>query len=128
MSRGQRTRDHIIREAARLFNQRGYFGTSVSDIQAASGLQKGGIYNHFETKEEIALQSFEYINAQITVRLRAAVDPAGSAVDNLRMIVLAFRSLTLEPPVEGGCPIMNVAIESDDAHPELRNWAHDSMV
>jgi AcrR family transcriptional regulator len=45
------TKAHIIQQAAVVFNQQGYAGTSMSDIMRATGLKKGGIYNHFQSKE-----------------------------------------------------------------------------
>ena len=54
MSKGQLTRQRIIAQAAPLFNQRGYEGCSINDVMAATGLEKGGIYRHFESKEELA--------------------------------------------------------------------------
>lgn len=52
MSKAQETREKILREAAALFNQYGYSGSSMSDIMRVTGLQKGGIYNHFKSKDE----------------------------------------------------------------------------
>lgn len=49
------TRDQIVSEALRLFSERGYGNTSVSDIQAARGLSEGSgaLYKHFASKEEV---------------------------------------------------------------------------
>ncbi len=60
MTKGDRTRREIVRNAAPLFNTRGYEGTSLSDLMAATGLQKGGIYRHFASKEELAAEAFDY--------------------------------------------------------------------
>lgn len=46
-------------QAASLFNQRGFEGSSMSDLMAAAGLEKGGIYRHFSSKEELAAEAFE---------------------------------------------------------------------
>ena len=60
MTKGERTRQEIVRNAAPLFNTKGYEGTSLSDLMAATGLQKGGIYRHFASKEELAAEAFDY--------------------------------------------------------------------
>jgi AcrR family transcriptional regulator len=60
MSKAQETKTRIIAQAATLFNQQGYTGTSVSDLMRATGLQKGGIYNHFHSKDELALEAFDF--------------------------------------------------------------------
>ena len=46
-------RARLIRESARLFRERGYEGTSVRDIAAATGLQSGSWVYHFKTKQDI---------------------------------------------------------------------------
>jgi len=48
--KGQRPRGRIVAEAASLFNQRGFEGCSMSELMAATGLEKGGIYRHFSSK------------------------------------------------------------------------------
>ncbi len=60
MSKGEATRQRIIALAAPLFNQHGYNGCSLNDIMEATGLEKGGIYRHFESKEELAAEAFDF--------------------------------------------------------------------
>ncbi len=47
------SRQEILRTAARLFQQQGYDGTSMNDVAAALKLSKGGLYHHFQSKDEI---------------------------------------------------------------------------
>src|ERR1700675_102082 len=60
MSRGDDTKQRIVTEAAGLFNQKGFEGGSISALMDATGLEKGGIYRHFSSKEEIAAEAFDY--------------------------------------------------------------------
>src|SRR3984957_19339565 len=60
VTKGERTRQKIVETAAVLFNQRGFTGCSMGDIVAASGLEKGTLYGHFSTKEELAVLAFDY--------------------------------------------------------------------
>ena len=60
MPKGKETRARIIAEAASLFNQRGFEGGSLSQLMEATGLEKGGIYRHFSSKEELAAEAFDY--------------------------------------------------------------------
>jgi len=46
-------RQEILRTAARLFQQQGYHATSMNDVAAALKLSKGGLYHHFQSKDEI---------------------------------------------------------------------------
>ena len=54
VKKGERTRRVIVEKAAALFNTRGYFGSSINDLTRETGLEKGGIYSHFSSKEELA--------------------------------------------------------------------------
>ena len=58
MSKAERTKNFIIEKTAPLFNMKGYSGTSMSDITAATGLTKGSIYGNFENKDEVAIAAF----------------------------------------------------------------------
>ena len=94
MAKGAQTRQHIIQEAATLFNQRGYTGSSISDVMQYTGLQKGGIYRHFESKEQLALAAFEYAQQQSTAQLAAAVAAETDTVKQLLAFIAAFHALT----------------------------------
>jgi TetR/AcrR family transcriptional regulator, transcriptional repressor for nem operon len=57
MRKGEQTRYEIIRKAAPILNQRGYEGAALSDLMHATGLEKGGIYPHFESNKLPARRS-----------------------------------------------------------------------
>jgi AcrR family transcriptional regulator len=46
-------RSELTREAARLFAEKGYHGTSIGDLAAAMGVQKGSLYAHIESKQDL---------------------------------------------------------------------------
>jgi AcrR family transcriptional regulator len=125
--KGARTRQRIVREAAGLFNTRGFAGTSVSDVSAATGLEKGGVYNHFGSKDDLALAAFDYAAALIHTRLAAAVRAHPDGVGRLRGMFDVYRTLSEQPFIAGGCPILNTAVDADDTHPALRERARSAM-
>lgn len=128
MRNGTQTRENILRQAAALFNRQGFAGASMSDIMQATGLQKGGIYRHFESKEALALEAFDYAVAQMATRFTAALEGREHAIDRLEAIVGVFARLHDDPPVPGGCPMMNTAVQTDDAEsPALRDRARAAM-
>jgi TetR/AcrR family transcriptional repressor of nem operon len=125
--KGERTRRRIVREAAGLFNTRGFAGTSVADVSAATGLEKGGVYNHFGTKDALALAAFDYAVSLVRERLAAAVRGHADGAGRLRAMFDVYRLLSEQPFVKGGCPILNTAVEADDTHPALRDRARAAM-
>ena len=119
-TKGEATREQVIAKAAALFNQLGYANASISDIMRATGLQKGGIYRHFESKEALELAAFEFAVEELGRRFRDALAGKATAGDRLRAIVAVYASIPAQPPVPGGCPVLNAAIEADDANPALK--------
>jgi TetR/AcrR family transcriptional repressor of nem operon len=127
MSKGEETRERILASSAQLFNRQGYFGASLADIMRETGLEKGGIYNHFSSKEQLALESFDYAYGLVQQRVREALAGKLNAIERLLAIVSVFQSEAEDPPVAGGCPILNTAIEADDANEVLRDRARSAM-
>lgn len=78
------TRGEILKQAAKLFAQRGFDAVSVREIVEAAGCTKPSLYYHFESKEGLALALMgEFIEAAVTARTRAfaqAVDAEGAFV------------------------------------------------
>ena len=120
-SKGERTRQRIVATAAGLFNQRGFAGCSMSDVMEATGLEKGGLYRYFASKEDLAREAFDYA-LRGSLRLRTDdLEEGTSAVDHLRVSIARFIDVPSQTP--GGCPLMNTAIDADDGNPVLRQLA-----
>src|SRR5882672_1978532 len=126
MTKGEQTRREIVEKAAPLFNQKGYEGTSLSDLMSATGLQKGGIYRHFTSKEQLASEAFDYTWEKAVRRRVDGIESSADAVDRLKKMVSNFVELRSEL-VPGGCPLMNTAVEADDGNAALRSRAHRAL-
>src|ERR1700746_1724209 len=126
MRKGEQTRQEIIRKAAPIFNQRGYDGAALSDLMKATGLEKGGIYRHFESKQQLAAEAFDYAwKLALDTRLEGT-QSISNTVDRLKQIVRNFRDRRTGL-VPGGCPLLNTAIDSDDGNPRLRAKARQAL-
>jgi TetR/AcrR family transcriptional regulator, transcriptional repressor for nem operon len=126
MTKGEDTRREIVEKAAPLFNQKGFEGTSLSDLMRVTGLQKGGIYRHFSSKEELASEAFDYAWKKAVDRRLEGVDEAADAVERLKKMVDNFVDVRTGL-VAGGCPLMNTAVEADDGNPVLRARARGAL-
>lgn len=126
MNKGDLTRERIIAAAAPVFNRNGFTGTSLSDLMEATGLQKGGIYRHFKSKEELAVAAFDHAWKVARKTRWLDVDKTTGAIDQLQKFVANFveRRTGL---VQGGCPILNTAIDSDDGNPVLRDHVRKAL-
>jgi TetR/AcrR family transcriptional regulator, transcriptional repressor for nem operon len=124
--KGEQTRLEIIRKAAPIFNQKGYEGAALSDLMKATGLEKGGIYRHFESKQELAGEAFDHAWKLALDTRFEGTEQIPNAVDRLKQVVWNFRDRRTGP-VPGGCPLMNTAIDSDDGNPQLRAKARQAL-
>ena len=127
MSKAQQTKARIIHQAAELFNLKGYAGSSIADIMQATGLKKGGIYNHFKSKDELALEAFDYASNLLSQRIWSVVKTKRKAIERLEALVSSYLIYINDPPIVGGCPILNTAIETDDTDSPLRDRALQAM-
>jgi TetR/AcrR family transcriptional regulator, transcriptional repressor for nem operon len=123
LSKAEKTKQLIIERSAPIFNKKGYAGTSMNDIMAATGLTKGGVYGNFESKDEIAALAFEYSYSKLKTALVAVIKEQPSSLEKLYAILNFYRSYTIRPHIEGGCPLQNTAIDADDAYPFLKKKA-----
>src|SRR5258708_494391 len=126
MSKGELTRREIVKKAAPLFNRKGYEGTSLSDLMQATGLQKGGIYRHFSSKQQLAGEAFDYSwEKAVSGRLEGVNEVPNSLHGQKKMIAtFAEKREGLAP---GARPPMNPAVESDDGNATLRARAKKAL-
>jgi TetR/AcrR family transcriptional regulator, transcriptional repressor for nem operon len=121
MGKGNVTKEFIIEKAAVIFNKNGFAGASMSELMKETGLQKGGIYNHFKSKEEIVLSAFDYAIKKHNYAVYATYKDKKRALDKINAIISFYEDYPLNPIIEGGCPIVNTAVDSDNTNPELKN-------
>ena len=93
----------------------------MQDVMEVTGLEKGGLYRHFSSKEELAAEAFRYAVARAEKVRFDKLDRSRGALDQLRLLVDRF--VNMRSDVAGGCAIFNTAIEADDGNPVLRGLA-----
>jgi len=92
------SRQEILRTAARLFQQQGYDATSMNDVAAALKLSKGGLYHHFQSKDEILFNlmdhAMEITQQRVINPVRAIANPEEALRTLIRLhieVVLSMR-------------------------------------
>src|SRR5262245_34442234 len=82
--KGEETRLRILERAAPLLNRHGFANAPVSEIMRATGLQKGGLYNHFASKEELSLAAFDHMVERINEKVLEVHRSHSSPLEQLR--------------------------------------------
>lgn len=122
----QSTRQRIVKEAIRLFAERGYRGTTVGEIEAAAGLapRSGGLYKHFRSKEEVLQAAIERHVSEIeAVRSAMELMPLGDLRSELTLVA-RWTLHELEEEQE----LMRVIQKDGDQFPELVTEVHERIV
>jgi TetR/AcrR family transcriptional repressor of nem operon len=120
MTKAERTRQYIIETTAPLFNSKGYEGTSLSDLMEATGLTKGSLYGNFKDKEEISAEAFKYSMSKVREMVMGELKGAVTNKKQLHALLDFYAKYVFEPPVPGGCPLLNTAVEADDHRTSMR--------
>ncbi|MCQ4161376.1 TetR/AcrR family transcriptional regulator [Roseomonas sp. GC11] len=111
------SRRRILREAARLYRERGFDGVGVAEIMEAAGMTHGGFYRHFPSKEALIAEAMAEAFADRLPLLTAGGGAAGDAAagpDMVRSYVGLYLSAAhLDNPALG-CPV--AAVGSEAAH------------
>lgn len=113
LTKGQRTRDEILRIAQDLTSEIGLDAVTIGDLAARAGMSKSGLYAHFDSKE--ALQC-AILDAAAERFNNVVLRPAFVAPRGLPRINRLFSHWIEWEDTEypGGCPLIAAATEFDD--------------
>lgn len=115
-----RTRVYILEKAAPLFNKKGFDGTSMADLEAETGLTKGAIYGNFSDKETLAGEAFLHSTKRVKHLIQHELKGIPTFKSKLTTLLDFFARYSLNPPIPGGCPLLNAAVEADDRRFSMR--------
>ena len=123
MTKVDKVKEKIIETSLYLFNTNGITRTSIQDIMTATELPKGSIYRRFKSKEEIVLAAYDKSGEIMWSHFHKAMENKKTAIDKILAIFLVYQDAANNPPIAGGCPLLNSAIESTGVFPELQKTA-----
>lgn len=118
-TKAQHTSEFIIRTVAPVFNKKGYSGTSMADLTAATGLTKGAIYGNFTDKNELAVRALVYNIKLVSAEVEKVITAEKSSIDKLFALSKFYKTYYVWTHSLGGCPILNIGIDANHQNPEL---------
>ena len=116
----ENTKKQIINAASVLFNTKGYKATSISDITKKVGYTKGAIYKHFKDKSDLERACLIHMTNTLFFDVTKNIKSAQNAPEKLNSILDYFAQYGKKAPFQGGCPLLNAAVEVDDSDPALK--------
>lgn len=100
----------IVKDASRRVRSEGLTGAAVAAVMRDTGLTHGGFYKHFESKDELLIESVREAFRDITDKLVRAAEHSHSE-DAWKAIVKSYLSLEYCDHSERGCPLTALAPE-----------------
>lgn len=126
-TKAELTSQYIIETVAPIFNKNGYAATSMLDITKATGLTKGAIYGNFKNKEELAFASFKFMVKSLMKPLSIHLEQSNSPIQKLYLITDFYRNYYPFSKQLGGCPVLNIGVDSNNSNSNLLNKVRDTI-
>jgi TetR/AcrR family transcriptional repressor of nem operon len=119
----------IIHEALRQFSTKGFMSTSINDILEAVGTSKGGLYNHFKSKEDLFLSALSEARKIWRQRNLAGLHQLERPLDKIKKLLENYRDhyLADSENFPGGCIFVNLAVELNDQQPHLAREVNEGF-
>jgi len=124
-SDGERSRNAILDEAARLATIEGISGLSIGRLAEAVGMSKSGLFAHFGSKEELQLATIETASAVFSEQVIEPALAAPTGVERLRQLAEGFLRYVEGDVYPGGCFFASVAAEMDTHPGPVRDHAFE---
>jgi AcrR family transcriptional regulator len=109
-------KDKIIHESMKLFSLKGFLSTSIQDIMREANTSKGGLYNHFRSKDEIFLAVLSEARKIWRKKNLEGLDHIEKPVEKIKKLLANYRDKYLKDTstFPGGCIFVTLSVELDD--------------
>jgi TetR/AcrR family transcriptional repressor of nem operon len=114
-------REQLIDAGLRTLHLHGFNGTGVQDITDAAGVPKGSFYNHFDSKEDMALQALDRYWQNGAERRGLLSDASLDPVERLRRYFRGLSEIAVRQSFQNGCMIGNFSTELSVQSKEVRD-------
>ena len=123
-------KDTIIYESLKLFSLKGFLSTSLDDIMKAAKTSKGGLYNHFGSKEELFYAVLSEARKIWREKTLYELDTTDKPIEKLIRLLKNYRDRYLKDAdhFPGGCIFVTLSVELDDQRPHLARELNEGYV
>ena len=123
-------KDRIIHESLRQFSTKGFLSTSITDILEAVGTSKGGLYNHFKSKEDLFFAAISEARKIWRQRNLDGLQQLERPADKIKKLLANYRDKYLADAENfpGGCIFVTLAVELNDQRPHLARAVNEGFL
>ena len=114
-------KERIIHETLKLFSLKGYLNTSIEDILERANSSKGGLYNHFKSKDQLFLAVLSQARKIWREKVLHGLDQIDQPFMKVRRLLENYRDRYIRDSdnIPGGCVFVTLSVELDDQRPEF---------
>jgi len=114
-------KEKIVHESLKLFSLKGFLSTSIQDVLEAANTSKGGLYNHFESKEDLFFAVLTEASRIWREKNLAGLNEIEKPVQKIKKLLQNYRDRYLKDSLNfpGGCIFVTLSVELDDQRPHL---------
>jgi TetR/AcrR family transcriptional regulator, transcriptional repressor for nem operon len=123
-------KEKIIYETLKLFSSKGFLSTSTHDILKAAHTSKGGLYNHFRSKEDLFFTVLSEARKIWRERNLAGLDRIENPVGKVKKLLANYKDRYLKDTktFPGGCIFVALSVELDDQQPHLSREINEGFI
>jgi AcrR family transcriptional regulator len=122
-------KEKIIRESLRLFSLKGFLSTSIHDIMENAKTSKGGLYNHFKSKDDLLVEVLNEAKKLWRQKNLAGLEEIDKPVAKIKKLLENYRDRYLKDKetFPGGCIFVTLSVELDDQNPAFSRMLNDGF-
>lgn len=123
-------KEKIVQESLKLFSLKGFLSTSIQDIMRETSASKGGLYNHFRSKDDIFFAVLKEARNIWRQRNLAGLDQIEKPVAKVKKLLENYRDRYLKDKktFPGGCIFVTLSVELDDQNPAFSRALNEGFV
>ena len=130
MKESAQLKKRIVNESMKLFSLKGFLSTTTHDIMRNARTSKGGLYNHFKSKDEIFSAVLSEARKVWRDRNLAGLDQIEKPVEKIEQLLRNYKNRYLKDKktFPGGCIFVTLSVELDDQRPKFSRELNEGFV
>ena len=123
-------KERIVLESLKLFSMKGFLSTSTQDIIKKAKTSKGGLYNHFKSKDDIFYAVLDKARKIWRERNLSGLDQISDPVARVKKLLENYRDKYLKDreTFPGGCIFVTLSVELDDQNAAFAKALNEGFV
>lgn len=123
-TKGQATKQHILRQGLMLASVKGLVNISIGGLAEKADMSRSGLFAHFLSKEQLQLEILDFADSLFVNVVKKPCNEIDSPLEKLKFLSHQMPSWyeNTDPKVPGGCIFLTASLEFDDRPGRIRDF------